>query len=412
MQLYDATRCVHPEVTHVKRPMFELILTVLKRNGGTYSYYLKTLGGGSLRLLSKRLFRLRGVAKGMAMADPAPPFPVRLQVETTDICNLKCVMCTREILSELNTRSISLDEFVKVVDAIEPYYVTMNGLGEPLFDETIFEKLAYLRQKGISSSMPTNGTLVRHDKLEKLAMNLPDILQLSIDGASRETFEEIRKAGNFSDVLANFRAICQRRAEGKSRRGTTIGIECALQRQNLFEFREMYALYSGLPNVDSFGLVPVFNFDPEGKTFADIMPSVDEVRELHRRLDVAIKTTMTPKERVFYEYWRGVSAPWIEERGGYAVKPNENRHACVVPWYNVYVDAKGRVYPCCFLIATEQVMGNIFEEPFHNIWTGVRYREFRDRIVRDRPNLIGCRTCPRNDDSRIRQIKRLRFFIS
>jgi len=392
--------------------MFKLALTALRRIDDTYAYYLKTLGGGSLRSLTKRLSRLRGVAKGMAMADPAPPLPVRLQVETTDICNLKCVMCTREILGELNTRSISFDEFVKVVDAIEPYYVTMNGLGEPLFDDTIFEKLAYLRRMGISSSMPTNGTLVRHDKLENLVMNLPDILQLSIDGANRETFEEIRKAGNFSDVLVNFRAICQRRAEGKSRRGTTIGIECALQRRNLFEFREMYALYSGLPNVDSFYLVPVFDFDPEGNTFSDIMPSVDEVRELHRLLDVAIQNALTPKERAFFENWRSVSAPWIEERGGYAVKPDENRHACVVPWYNVYVDAKGRVYPCCFLIATEHVMGNIFEEPFHNIWTGVRYREFRDRIAKDRPNLIGCRTCPRNDDSRIGQIKRLGFIIS
>ncbi len=321
-------------------------------------------------------------------------------------------MCTREILGELNTRSISLDEFVKLVDAIEPYYVTMNGLGEPLIDETVFEKLAYLRRKGISSSMPTNGTLLRQDKLDKLAMNLPDILQLSIDGATKETFEEIRKAGNFSDVLANFRAICQRRSEGNSRQGTTIGIECALQRRNLFEFREMYDLYLGLPGIDSFGLVPVFDFDPEGKAFAGIIPSVNEVCELHLRLDVAVQAATTPKERAFYENWRCISAGWLTKDDGCAVKPDENCHACVVPWYNVYIDAKGRVYPCCFLIATEHVMGNVFDEPFHDVWTGDRYRGFRNRIRMDRPNLSGCRTCPRNDDPRIRHLERLSLFIS
>jgi len=391
--------------------MFELILLILKRIDGTFAYYLKTLGGGSLRVLLKRLFRLRKMAKSMALSELAPPLPVRLQIETTDICDLKCNMCAREILDDLNTRATSLDEFIKLVDAIEPYYVTLNGLGEPLTDETIFEKLAYLRQKGISSSMPTNGTFIDHEKLDKLAMNLPDILQLSIDGGRRETFEAIRKSGDFCDVIAKFRVLCQRRVEGKSRLGTTIGIECTLQRQNLFEFREMYVLYSGLPNIDSFGLVPMFDFDPEGRAFVDLLPTIDEVRELCRRLDVAIQTAMTPKERAFYENWRDVSAKWMEKDGGYEVQPEENRHACVVPWYNAYVDVKGRVYPCCFLVATEHVMGNIFEESFRNIWTGGIYNEFRDRINRDRPNLHGCRTCPRNDDSRIRQMKKLRLFI-
>ena len=377
----------------------------------TFVYYLSTLGGGSLRSLLKRSFRLRLVAKGMVLAEPAPPLPVRLQIETTDICNLKCVMCARKIIDELNTRTISLDEFVNVVEAIEPYYVTLNGLGEPLNDETIFEKLAYLRRKGIRSSMPTNGTFVCHDKLEKLATNLPDILQLSIDGASSGTFEAIRKAGNFSDVIANFRDICRRRAEGNSRQGTTIRIECTLQQQNLYEYREMYSLYSCLPNIDSFGLVPMFDYDPEGMVFSGLRPSIDEVRELHLQLDVAIQTALTEKERAFYKNWRDVSTKWFDEDGGCTVNPEENGHACVVPWYNVYVDAKGRVYPCCFLIATEHIMGNVFEEPFYRIWTGVQYRELRDRIIKDRPNLSGCRTCPRNDDSRIRQLKRLRHLL-
>jgi radical SAM protein with 4Fe4S-binding SPASM domain len=259
--------------------------------------------------------------------------------------------------------------------------------------------------------MPTNGSFIRGDTLEMLLKNMPDKLQFSIDGATKDTFEAIRKVSDFEDVIANFRSLCERRLEGKLNRGSTIGIECALQRQNLYEFHEMYALYSGLPKVDTFDLVPVYDYEPEGSTFSGIIPSMDEVHELHRLLEVAIRNAATSEERAFYLKWRDVSGQWTEKDGPQSVNPDENRHACVVPWYNTYIDAKGLVYPCCFLAATELFMGNVFEEPFQAIWTGQRYREFRDRIVRDRPNLQGCRTCPRNDDSRIRQFNKLRFLI-
>lgn len=86
-----------------------------------------------------------------------------------------------------------------------------------------------------------------------------------------------------------------------------------------------------------------------------------------------------------------------------------NASACMVPWYNVYIDAKGRVYPCCFLTATEHVMGNIFDAFFNEIWIGAGYREFRHWIANNRPGLRGCSTCPKNDRNILRRLRTCRI---
>src|SRR6185503_11640009 len=103
----------------------------------------------------------------------------------------------------------------------------------------------------------TNGTYIRRLKREGLAVELPDVLQLSIDGATKESFEAIRKLGDFDKIIDNYRAICALRTEGKTRRGTVIRVLCALQRGNLHDYRAMYRLIGSLRGIDSFGLVPV-----------------------------------------------------------------------------------------------------------------------------------------------------------
>lgn len=124
-------------------------------------YPLQSLYGGSFKVFIKRFRKLRNIAASIQSADLIPPLPVRLQVETTDKCNFKCRMCTREVIDDMNTISMPLSNFIRLIDEIKPYYATLNGLGEPLLDKTIFEKLAYLHSHEILTSMPTNGTYIR-----------------------------------------------------------------------------------------------------------------------------------------------------------------------------------------------------------------------------------------------------------
>jgi radical SAM protein with 4Fe4S-binding SPASM domain len=386
---------------------FDLAAAALRRVSWPLAHWFSKLGGGSLVKSLTRLSRLRRTAGHMRTASVTPPLPVRLQIETTDICNFKCVMCTREIIDGMNTRSMSLGEFTKIVDEIDPYYVTMNGLGEPLIDKTLFEKLAYLHERNVMTSVPTNGTYIRREKLARLADNLPDILQMSIDGATKESFESVRKLSDFNAVIDNYRAICGLKADGKTRPGTSIRVLCAMQRANMYDFREMHRLFSGIRGADSFGAVPVFNYDAEGDAFAGLVPSVQEVEELHRQIDGAIAEAETEGERAFYRQWRAVSGSWLTPAGSNRVDPETNTRPCVIPWFNTYIDAKGRVFPCCYLSNSQHVMGNAYEQDFPAIWHGEKYQEFRRRLMTDRPHLSDCRTCPRNDEAVLRVIGKL-----
>jgi radical SAM protein with 4Fe4S-binding SPASM domain len=372
---------------------------------------LRLLTGGSFTNLRYRIGRIQRIARSMATGGSDPPLPVRFQVETTDICNLKCRMCTREVIDGMNTRSMPLADFERLIVEVDPYYVTLNGLGEPLIDKTIFGKLAFLRRRGILTSMPTNGTYIRREKLDKLAENLPDILQMSIDGATKESFEQIRVRGDFARIVANYRSILDRRNAGAGPPGVKMRILCALQKKNLFDYREMFALVRSMPGLDAFELVPVFDYDAEGTAFVELVPSREDVLALHGELDRATVTATSDEEAAFYRRWKAVSGQWLDPAAA-TVAPESNTHACLIPWFNAYVDVKGRVFPCCFLSNSGHLMGNVYDRSFAEIWHGEAYRSFRARMLSDRPNMSGCRTCPRNDDGRVRQLMKMKPLLS
>ncbi|MCA8968217.1 MAG: SPASM domain-containing protein [Planctomycetes bacterium] len=52
---------------------------------------------------------------------------------------------------------------------------------------------------------------------------------------------------------------------------------------------------------------------------------------------------------------------------------------CSVGFDSAFITATGDVMPCCF---SDEVMGNVRENSFREIWYGATYREFRKRLIR------------------------------
>jgi len=98
--------------------------------------------------------------------DRAPSLPEIVQIESTNICNAKCVFCPRD---EMHRRQgvMSFDLFKKIVDECAELGIThvrVHNYGEPFIDRRLVEKVRYAKGKGIQEvGMISNGSLITEE---------------------------------------------------------------------------------------------------------------------------------------------------------------------------------------------------------------------------------------------------------
>src|SRR6266478_462190 len=97
--------------------------------------------------------------------------PVQYIVETTAKCNLYCPMCPRETHKQPK-QDMADDIFNRLVEesGASAEHMMLIGLGEPLMDPKIFERIEYCERHNISTLLSTNGTFLD----EKLTARLLD----------------------------------------------------------------------------------------------------------------------------------------------------------------------------------------------------------------------------------------------
>jgi radical SAM protein with 4Fe4S-binding SPASM domain len=301
-----------------------------------------------------------------------------------------CNRRTRNPKHELN-HDIHYDKFLELVDEIKPFYVTLNGLGEPLLNRDIDRVLRACRERRITTSMPCNlsvGKVLR----QKIAPGPPSIITFSIHGASPEVFEQISRKSQYDQCLSalgEFLAVADR-----SR--TEVRVLCVLQHANLAEHKKMFALLKNFDLLDNFSLVPVHDYGDDLPH--QIIPADSAKAAAASRLDADILKCTDAREAAFYQNWRRVAL----ELRPHAQRGFRENKPCLIPWFSTYISAMGDVLPCCYLTSEPQVMGNINHESFTDIWNGEKYRGFRAALRERRLLLPGCRHCERDDSSRIR----------
>lgn len=134
-------------------------------------------------------------------------FPPRLSLTITNACNLRCKMCgqwseTGYVRKSGHSQAeMRLPDWKRLVDEAAAHgvsWVLVRG-GEPFLFPGIIELLEHLREKGISTSIDTNGTLLKQYAAD--LVRLGDIhLTISVDGP-----EEVHDA--VSGVKGCFRRI-------------------------------------------------------------------------------------------------------------------------------------------------------------------------------------------------------------
>ncbi|MEA1959279.1 MAG: radical SAM protein [Chloroflexota bacterium] len=140
----------------------------------------------------------------------------KLYIEPTNQCNLNCTTCIRNTWEEpLGMMSGAV--FERIVDGLKdfspPPSITFGGFGEPLFHPQIVDMVRRAKGLGSRVELITNGTLLTREMSSKLVRAGIDLLWVSLDGATQESYEDVRLGAELPQVIENiagFRDAIQR----------------------------------------------------------------------------------------------------------------------------------------------------------------------------------------------------------
>ena len=142
-------------------------------------------------------------------------------LELLPLCNLNCDMCyvrmSREEMEEVG-RLRTMEEWTKTAEDMMragTLFVLLTG-GEPLLYPHFRELYQKLRELGMIITINTNGTLINEAWADFFAENKPRRINITLYGASNETYERLcHYPGGFDKAVNGIRLLRERNIDVK-----------------------------------------------------------------------------------------------------------------------------------------------------------------------------------------------------
>ena len=303
--------------------------------------------------------------------------PFRLYVEPTTRCNLECRMCYQVTLQRPKL-DLSFNDFLRILHHF-PYLqdLQLQGIGEPLLNPDIFRMIAYAKSKRIRVGFFTNATLINPEVSEKILKSGLDWINLSLDGASPDIYEKIRKGADFEEVIKNIITLMETK---KKRKAPKISLWFTAMKMNIAELPAIIGLAKRL----EIEKVVAQGIHFWGNDFCRDYLKKDS---LLNDVDLTEKTFIQAvKEAKKLKIKLNFRPRYFEKR---------TRRICRWPWVSCFITVEGYVTPCC-VQGSDPLMinfGNIFEKDFKDIWNSLPYQDFRRQLKSKYLPEI-CQDCP------------------
>ncbi len=275
--------------------------------------------------------------------DRAPILPEIVQIESTNICNAKCVFCPRD---EMHRRQgvMSMELYRKIVDecaALGITHVRVHNYGEPFLDRHLVEKVRYAKDKGIREvGMISNGSLITEKVARAMIEAGLDAINISVDASGKEVFESTRIGLSYDKVIANVERLIRIRAElGRKR-----------------------------PKL-------IMSF---------------------------VRQDNSADEQAFIEHWRPIADKIhitdLHNWAGTLNTESDVNYPCYRPWLTFTVLWDGRVSLCCADFDGRTILGDLNTSSIAEVWNAEPYRLARRQHLKNGGPDV-CRSCdlPRKD---------------
>jgi len=359
---------------------------------------------------------------------------LRVKLDMVGRCQLRCIMC-HFAHPQFQENPVTMDRALleKVAADLFPraHDVVLSSSAEPLLSPDLPRALELCREHDVPLfHFSTNAIGLTNAIMEKLVDVQMPVLTISVDGATKETFEAIRPPMKWEKLLQKLELV----REVKARRRSAfpkVSITCVLMRRNIREAPELVRLMHRLGaehiNLVHMGVVGGLGVEDESLV-NDPALSNRMLAEAHAVADglglpivmplpfpegfgrpvEAAEAAITDATRaeaggVTALGSAGQEAPSnsftiaefmnhkIQEFGLAAKFSERHDRRCYFPWYYIHINPDGTVFPCgCWFEFS--TFGDFRTQSFREIWTGGSYRELR-RQIRDMELRDVCANC-------------------
>jgi len=329
--------------------------------------------------------------------------PINLEVDVTNQCNLRCVMCPHST-PEYYLRSkaqMPVERFAELAAELFGvcHRLSLSYGTEPLLHRDFAELMKIACSHGVPRTyVNTNGLLLREDLVETMIDVGFGALCVSIDAATRETYERIRRGGNWTRLMANLRMV-QRVRERRASERPEVQLAFVLRRDNVHELPAFIDLAAdiGASGVVAMHMIPFAGLEDAGDTAFVVQEATNAALSAAAERATARGIRLVAPLAFQAVGARGPAAPRDTDapRRRFDMNAPEGwarDRYCTFPWNFAAIDAHGNVLPCGWWYG-EPPLGNIYRATFREIWHGAAYSQLRDELQRRRQRRA-CTTCP------------------
>ena len=274
-------------------------------------------------------------------------------LDLTNRCNEKCIHCYHPFEQYDYSKELTLSEIKDLIDTIYDlgvFTVTLSG-GECLLRKDFFEILGYISDKGMLSTIFTNGLMLTDSIVRKIKNYRVKLVSISIYGDTPEIHDKITTIpGSFQKTLSGIELL--------KKHDIPFELKCVVLAENIAVIENVRAMANQLNGGNDCRV----DFSLCGKIDGNCgnfshRASMDDIR------------------KVFFSNPNRYIAPdkFLPKQ------PSDS--PCGAGKYGLYCSADGNIYPCVsfrLLLCTHKELSKISENNVLRNWLNTRISDFTD----------------------------------
>jgi radical SAM protein with 4Fe4S-binding SPASM domain len=288
--------------------------------------------------------------------------PPILQIEPSNICNLRCLTCaTGAGLVKRPQALMPFDMYRSIIDQIRDYVclLVLWSWGEPFMNRDAYRMIRYAKDNGLLVHTSTNGHFFGTRELaRKVIDSRLDSLIVAVDGLDQPTYEKYRKGGDLKRVISSIKNLVAERTSSGTQY-PLITLRFIVMKHNEHQVARV-------------------------KDFAEDL-GVDVVTfrsAVVRRSVIDFEDMLTPDAPGFQRFNPRKS-----------ISEEQLNNYCHRPYANMTIFSNGDVVPCENDYNAAFPLGNITNESIRSILSSTKSRTFLKTFRKNLDGFMFCREC-------------------